>query len=745
MAISSRPAYIFNSGLQLTAQGSLAYNAETGLYTFSETQAIIEQGEVGTVQVALILPLATFSGGTPLVIFRRKDGYTSGLLTMSTATWVISVDSVETSYQVLYVTMSVVGWTYTAGRHALQASYLKVDGSYDKIDLVFYTVDDGINNYEEVTADTYEEIATQFNTTYADLLDRMTFIETFAINGLGYNETGSQTSIPFLKFYNALGLATISFDGSNFILNRNSVDEEVMTVLNNLADLANVVETSLTTDDILIYNGTNYVNITKTAFLAAVNARIGEKVDKTSIVDNLTTDDATKVLSAKQGKVLNDTTEKLVNKKSVINDSETEYPNSKAVIGVQNNIYDDMSYISNEVANLNGVQIRLENYLPNSYVRYVYEDNVTFIKSYGKNLLDYNLFSDTYLEVTPVSNVVNFYNPKPYGAESNLEIWLSVGYYTFSKSDGLGVSVRTATNTYLYGIPVGSGQTTFYISVAGNYRIQTTLDTLASGSITDLMLEIGQSKTDYELFTTAVIYTPSDDIKSTTSLLTDGDGIQVTYPTVFYKNKSSKLFNKKIIYDGDSIAYGADESGAYPKLISDVVFNNYTNHSIQGATMAFYEVGRHCISRNISNLSDEADIVVWEGGVNDMGFNVTLGDIVTSYTAVFDDTTFIGALENLFKQAYAKWTSGTKFAFVIPHRIYDLTTLFHSAWIPKIKEVCNKWGVLCIDLTNVVPPLNLISNYKTLYTYNSDGWHPNELAYKTFYVPIIISYLERFI
>ena len=30
------------------------------------------------------------------------------------------------------------------------------------------------------------------------------------------------------------------------------------------------------------------------------------KVDKTSIVDNLTTNDATKVLSAKQGKVLKD-------------------------------------------------------------------------------------------------------------------------------------------------------------------------------------------------------------------------------------------------------------------------------------------------------------------------------------------------------------------------------------------------------------------------------------------------------
>lgn len=37
-----------------------------------------------------------------------------------------------------------------------------------------------------------------------------------------------------------------------------------------------------------------------------INAVKSDKVDKTSIINNLTTDDATKVLSAKQGKVLND-------------------------------------------------------------------------------------------------------------------------------------------------------------------------------------------------------------------------------------------------------------------------------------------------------------------------------------------------------------------------------------------------------------------------------------------------------
>ena len=43
------------------------------------------------------------------------------------------------------------------------------------------------------------------------------------------------------------------------------------------------------------------------------------KVDKTSIVDNLTTDDATKVLSAKQGKVLNDNVALKVNTSDIVN------------------------------------------------------------------------------------------------------------------------------------------------------------------------------------------------------------------------------------------------------------------------------------------------------------------------------------------------------------------------------------------------------------------------------------------
>ena len=85
-------------------------------------------------------------------------------------------------------------------------------------------------------------------------------------------------NVKTVVFYNTSGTAVLSFDGTNLLLNRNAVDEEVMTVLNEIGDLANVVETGLAADDILIYNGTNWVNITKTAYLAAVNGRIDTNV-----------------------------------------------------------------------------------------------------------------------------------------------------------------------------------------------------------------------------------------------------------------------------------------------------------------------------------------------------------------------------------------------------------------------------------------------------------------------------------
>lgn len=279
MAINTRVAYIYDSNLALQKQGKLTLDSETGIYAFTEEEAQIQQGEVGTVQVVIILPNSTLTSGTPLITFKTKDGYGSSLLQMSTAeNWQITVDGTTTTYQTLYITMSVVGWTYHAGRHALQAVWLSTTGELEKIPMVFYTVQDGINNFDEITADVYEEMSVAFDSVYEDFLDRLSNIELFNLNALGYNSLLTQEGAPLLKLYNLLGNATVSFDGTNLVLNRDSVDEEIITVLNEIGDLANVVIISAATDNVLVNNGTNWVNITKTAFLSAVNARIDTNV-----------------------------------------------------------------------------------------------------------------------------------------------------------------------------------------------------------------------------------------------------------------------------------------------------------------------------------------------------------------------------------------------------------------------------------------------------------------------------------
>jgi len=176
MAITARAVYFYDASYHLTKQGSLTYDSGTGKYTFVDEEATINQGDVGTKQIAIALPAGTFSGGAPLVTFMSPKGRPTTLLPMSTASWTIIEDTVETSYQVFYYTLDLIGLTYYAGRNALYVGYL-TNSTYENLDLAFYLVQDGINNYELVEADTYEEIYTAVSAVFADQAARMTEAE----------------------------------------------------------------------------------------------------------------------------------------------------------------------------------------------------------------------------------------------------------------------------------------------------------------------------------------------------------------------------------------------------------------------------------------------------------------------------------------------------------------------------------------------------------------------------------------
>ena len=168
-----------------------------------------------------------------------------------------------------------------------------------------------------------------------------------------------------------------------------------------------------------------------------------------------------------------------------------------------------------------------------------------------------------------------------------------------------------------------------------------------------------------------------------------------------------------------------------------------------------YVEGKHCISRTVANMREDADYIILEGGVNDLYKNRPLGTISEGYNAILDDTTFYGAFENMLKQALIRFP-GKKIGYIAVHkmtRYFDANQAEENAYHAAIK-CCQKWGIPVLDLNVSCPPFGYLRNdpdtkfIADLYTEDTtgtgvgDGWHPNEEGYKMYYVPQIEAWLK---
>ena len=206
---------------------------------------------------------------------------------------------------------------------------------------------------------------------------------------------------------------------------------------------------------------------------------------------------------------------------------------------------------------------------------------------------------------------------------------------------------------------------------------------------------------------------------------------------------TNPLSGKILSTTGDSIAAGAGNNGTgYPEIVASDNGMTVQNVAVGGGTVAYVNANTFCISRSISSMRSDADFVLLEGGGNDADSGVPLGTLSSGYTATLDDTTFAGAIESMFKAALARFPD-KKIGYVFIHKC---ATLFDSrvpnSYYDMAKSACEKWGIPYLDLNTQVPPLNYIADLKSTYTANGDGYHPNELGYRTFYVPKITAFLN---
>lgn len=206
---------------------------------------------------------------------------------------------------------------------------------------------------------------------------------------------------------------------------------------------------------------------------------------------------------------------------------------------------------------------------------------------------------------------------------------------------------------------------------------------------------------------------------------------------------------------GDSITYGfiprnapgyPGQLNSFAKLTAEHFGLEFVNHGISGSTVARIE-GRQPMCNRVSKLPDDADIVTFMGGTNDIRNGVQLGEM-TDRT----DSTFYGALHVTMGGLYEKYyinriATGKKCAKVIICTPIKLLDARHSAepgeghlvnlepWVEAIKEVAQYYGFPVVDFYNTAP-LNphlyrTVKGTEDGYTgyYNpfiTDGTHPTQ-------------------
>ena len=222
---------------------------------------------------------------------------------------------------------------------------------------------------------------------------------------------------------------------------------------------------------------------------------------------------------------------------------------------------------------------------------------------------------------------------------------------------------------------------------------------------------------------------------------------------VVTKEVRSPLEGKKILFNGDSICQGIVNNGGYAKIIKDLTGCIIENRAIGGGTLTSGGT-QHKIVEDISNMSAKADLVCFEGGINDYWGKRRLGTItpLNDWTGELDTTTIIGALESIFRQALNKWV-GVPICMVFTHPIQttrwskmisDGHTMQEQT--EALKEVCRKYSIPYVDLMNESGGFNCnLQSIADTYTTDGDGTHPNELGYKRFYVPQILKMFEKLI
>ena len=204
------------------------------------------------------------------------------------------------------------------------------------------------------------------------------------------------------------------------------------------------------------------------------------------------------------------------------------------------------------------------------------------------------------------------------------------------------------------------------------------------------------------------------------------------------KIDNNVLKDKTIINFGDSIGAGDGNNGVgYAELLAKKNDMTCYDYAVGGATITTSTNDILTQIEKAKNDKKTADYILFDGFTNDINSAVKeLGKISDGYSQTKDINTFSGAFEEICFRLKSYW-KGIPIFYVCVHKMSSRDTELQNTYSTRAKTLCERWSIPVIDIYNEGGLNTYIADYKTLYTNNADGTHPNELGYNTFYVPLI--------
>ena len=211
----------------------------------------------------------------------------------------------------------------------------------------------------------------------------------------------------------------------------------------------------------------------------------------------------------------------------------------------------------------------------------------------------------------------------------------------------------------------------------------------------------------------------------------------------------SVLWEKAVLFSGDSISYGAGDSiggRAWGGRIGDLYSMDWINASISGASVSTARGANRMINQLARHTNKTFDYVILHGGTNDAWEKTPIGKMSDSFDLKsFDNKTFAGGLEELLYYAHQYYRSA-KFGYIINFRFNDDLTIGYlnnmKEYVDMTKKICDKWGVPYLDLySNEELSAKLKLNTPDHTDLVPDNIHPNHLGYEII-TPYVAAWME---